>query len=195
MPYKGISMKKILVSFLLVNCFAVLSAKNDFGLFEFYWKEKPWDIHFAALSESVTISEENHEEYLNFKQQCLEKKFESLLLYYNRRKTMFFCSDDEKSLEAKVKQQKTDDEKSLASFADFIKSGKVADIKKVGNANSDAVVGLLKPCLEWDAKSSLLVGYAIQSHIAEEKNGVFNIEGCDVLILHIRDGVVDHSKN
>ncbi len=189
-------MKKALIVFLIMYCGIIFSTEEEL-LFEFYWYEKLSKVHFAALSEDkyLWISQEDHEKYVNFRQQCLEKEFGSLLLYPNRKKTKYFCLDDEQLLEKAVKQERADYEKKLASLAEYIKSGQSVKVEKVGEVNGDATIGLVKPCLEWDAKSSLLIGYAIQSHLAQEKNGIFEIEGCAVKILHFKDGVVDDSKN
>ncbi len=180
-------MKKVVMTFFLIQCYAMTFSSDDNLLFENYWEQskEQFKMYFAVLSEikDLTISQEDSVKHLNFFERCMQGLNSSVLFHSQGKKIVYHCSKDQQKLIDFINEDKAKYKESFSTFAEFMKAGNTAFLKNPAKSGGFCSMKA-DVCPEWDSKDPVLLGYALKKLPEKGQNGIYSVQGCDVKLLY-----------
>jgi hypothetical protein len=193
-------MKKILVSFLLINCFAVFAnfaeEKKDYGLFEEYFARKPLLSRLTGSDQGTqyigSISENEEPSlgiigYLNYLR-MIKRCEENSLVILSHADITYVCSTDQSEVAAVIDSIKN----TLIDRVEVL--GKVLQLEQVTSIRADDEsedhVLIVFRNLNGAEVDSVKLGFKVLEKVKQSASGLSIIDGNLVKIVCFKDGDV-----
>jgi hypothetical protein len=188
-------MKKILVSFLLVNCFTVFAEGKKYqGLFEEYYTRTPLlsrltgsdkgiqHIGVFSESEDPRLSMKGHLNYLSMIKHC---KGSNLVMFSdvdsNKDNTAYVCATDKSKVFNKINSLKNNELELMRSMGKALKEGGIAHLSSF-NGSDDHVFVAFSNLNSSDIDPADL-GFKVLQMVKKSQYGVRVIDGYLVKIV------------
>ena len=182
------NMNKIVMGiiFLLNISYIFPEEQNDF-LFEDYWIR--WKVYFASLSEDsdLPLPAEHYPRYAKFWLLCMQGKDNSIIVYGDRRKKVYLCSENKRKINSYIKSEQENYKDNLRQIAEVLKQGKVYSIQKLGETKDRCFIAAVDVSLELQNIDSLKLGYLMMNWAQDRQEGIFSVDGCDIKVTQVVD--------